>query len=307
MAPHVPGHVYLRGVPPNGIDQGTLAIWGLRYPLKGNEMDITLRSDMLVEVLDVMGDDWTILQDARESLRSARKTGSDPNRDQGLETEATNDRPRSQLTDRDRRLLRDFFRLGHASTLRGCILKVRLEVPIFIQREIRTHWVGMKQHWVEAEESDWLGFNDQSGRYRTYRPIFWVPKPSRPFQEADGFTPMQPAFIHPGPDAYEHLIQQMIHSYHVAWTAYQRLLASGVAREVARSLMPEGTYVSGRITANLNAWFGFIAVRTKHPASIRPSFPQREIEDVASQIEAAIERYWPEAYQAWLEGGRCRP
>jgi thymidylate synthase (FAD) len=250
--------------------------------------EVVLRSDCVVRLVDAMGDDLAILEDARTSIRRPGK--------------ATLGGDSRELTDGQRARLVDFFRLRHASVLRGCVLKVEVEVPIFVQRQLRTHWVGMAQGW---SENDWLGFNDQSGRYSRQLPQFWVPGEVR--LEGEGFDPMAPAFRR-GSDAFAASIRDDVAGSHqAAFATYRRLIDAGVAREQARSVLPEGLYVAGRITGNLNAWFGLMSLRIDHPGNTVQTHPQAEIQDVAAQVETLVAARWPEAHAAWAAAGRGRP
>lgn len=251
--------------------------------------DITFRSDMVVRAIDAMGDDLAILEDARTSIRKpGRPTlGADAARD---------------LTDEQRARLADFFRLRHASVLRGCVLKIEVEVPIFVQRQLRTHWVGVAQTW---SENDWLGFNDQSGRYSRQAPQVWVPTDVR--QEPPGFDPMTPTFLTLPEGEAETARWYMRDAYARAIEVYRHLIDCGIAREQARAVLPEGLYVAGRITANLNAWFGLMSLRIDDPANATPTHPQAEIQDVAGQVEEIVAGRWPAAHAAWVATGRGRP
>lgn len=251
------------------------------------------RSDMTVRLVRAMGDDKAIVDDARTSLRAPGKSRADPE-----------DR---SLKERDRQLLREFFSLGHASTMRGCALTVELEVPLFIQRELRTHWVANRQTWSDFEENDILGWNDQSGRYRSYEPVFWIPESDRLMIEVENFDPMRPRMEQADSDIYGFISQFMGSRFQICWGAYERLLDAGVAREVARAVLPQSIYVAGRMTMNLNAAFGLMALRINHPKNARITYPQREIEQVAEAIEVIVQERWPEAHRAWHETGRIRP
>lgn len=250
--------------------------------------EIVFRSDMVVREVDAMGDDWSILDDARTSIRRP-----------GRQTMPAGD---GALTDGQRARLQDFFRLRHASVLRGCVLKVEVEVPIYIQRQLRTHWVGMAQNW---SENDWLGFNDQSARYSRQAPHVWVPDTVR--LEPPGFNPMTPTFLTLPDVEAESARFWMRESYAKAIENYRRLIDCGIAREQARAVLPEGLYVAGRITANLNAWFGLMSMRIDDPANATPTHPQAEIQDVAAQVEDIVAERWPAAHAAWVAAGRGRP
>lgn len=251
-------------------------------------MQVIYRTDMAVRYISHMGDDLAIIEDARTSIRKPGKSAF-----------GAGDRA---LTDGQRQRLRDFLQYRHASTLRGCVLKVEVEVPIYVQRQLRTHWVGMAQGW---SENDWLGFNDQSGRYSRQAPQMWLPERVR--LEADGFDPMAPRFGVAADDLNELLKADMAEAYATSFAAYRRMIDAGAAREQARALLPEGLYVAGRITGNLNAWLGLLSLRIDHPQNAVATHPQAEIQTVAEQVEAIIGRLWPETHAAWLETGRSRP
>jgi thymidylate synthase (FAD) len=85
------------------------------------------------------------------------------------------------------------------------------------------------------------------------------------------------------------------------------MLAAGVAREVARIVLPVTTFSSMYVTMNARALMNFLSLRTKNDDSRFPSFPQREIEMVAEEME----RYWaglmPLTHRAFCEQGRVAP
>lgn len=254
----------------------------------GLVMEPVFRTDMAVRYVSHMGDDYAIIEDARTSLRK-------PNG-------AAAEREDRTLRDSERARLVDFFRYRHASVLRGCVLKVEVEVPIFVQRQLRTHWVGMAQGW---SENDWLGFNDQSGRYARNAPHFWLPQTTR--LEPDGFAPMAPSFSEAGPGMHAATCEAMKTSYVRAFETYRRMVSERVAREVARAVLPEGTYVAGRITGNLNAWLGLLSLRIDDPGNAVQTHPQAEVAEVARAVEEMIRTIWPETYAAWAVAGRGRP
>jgi hypothetical protein len=63
------------------------------------------------------------------------------------------------------------------------------------------------------------------------------------------------------------------------------MLDAGVAREVARGVLPVATYSSMYVTMNARSLMNFLSLRTKREGSHFPSYPQREIEMVAEQME----------------------
>ena len=66
------------------------------------------------------------------------------------------------------------------------------------------------------------------------------------------------------------------------------MLAAGVAREVARAVLPVGLFSSMYATCNARSLMHFLGLRTQHELAKVPSFPQREIEMVGEKMEAAV-------------------
>ena len=72
------------------------------------------------------------------------------------------------------------------------------------------------------------------------------------------------------------------------------MLAAGVAREVARIVLPLNIYSSMYVTMNARSLMNFLSLRTKVEGTHFPSFPQREIEMCAEKMEA----FWTGAHAA---------
>ena len=85
------------------------------------------------------------------------------------------------------------------------------------------------------------------------------------------------------------------------------MLAEGVAREVARAVLPVGLFSSMYATCNARSLMHFLSLRTTHERAAVPSFPQREIAMVAEQMEALWAQLMPLTYQAWGDHGRRAP
>jgi len=249
-----------------------------------------------------MGDDLEIVEDARTSIRKPGSSKSPRN-------------PIRDLKEKDFQRIDDFMLYRHASTLRGCIIKVEIETTIAMQRQIRTHWVGNRQMWPDVnlsewfwEESDLLGFNDQSGKYSKYKPVFYIPSFEDMRIETKPFDPMSPTYerIH-SVEEYLNYADAMTKNYDVAWNTYENLLNKGLSREIARFALPEGIFVAGRLTMNLNAAFGMLSKRIDNPDNKTVTHPQLEIQQIAEQIEDIIKGIWPAAHASWVRNGRSNP
>lgn len=241
--------------------------------------NIELRSDMLVEDILTAGGDYMVEVAARVS--------NDPKRARELAD--------PEVLSKRSGLIRSLVRQRHTSPFEHGLLTFYVEVPIFIMRE-----------WMRHRT---MSYNEESGRYRVLRPVFWVPERDRPMIEPDGFKPMRPAFnqLAPGNEGtavYDAMLASSRAAYSVAWSAYQMELDWGVAREVARRYLPLATYTSAVVTVNPLNLMKFIALRTHDPDAEYPSYPQREIEEAAKVTATILSRGWPITYNAFVEYGR---
>jgi thymidylate synthase (FAD) len=96
-------------------------------------------------------------------------------------------------------------------------------------------------------------------------------------------------------------------AYVIAYESYQKMLEAGVAREVARAVLPVATYSSMYVSMNARALMNFLSLRTAREGSHFPSYPQREIEMVAEKMEAEFAQLMPLTYGAFEKSGRIAP
>jgi thymidylate synthase (FAD) len=92
-----------------------------------------------------------------------------------------------------------------------------------------------------------------------------------------------------------------------AYEHYQKMLDAGIAREVARAVLPVGLYSSMYVTMNARALMNFLSLRTMREGTHFPSFPQREIEMVAEQMEKLWAEKMPITYETFNKNGRVAP
>jgi thymidylate synthase (FAD) len=85
------------------------------------------------------------------------------------------------------------------------------------------------------------------------------------------------------------------------------MLDQGVAREVARIVLPLNIYSSMYVTVNARSLMNFLSLRTKREGTHFPSFPQREIEMCAEKMEDIWAELMPLTYAAFGKNGRVAP
>jgi thymidylate synthase (FAD) len=180
----------------------------------------------------------------------------------------------------------------HGTPFEHGMMTFFVQAPIFVFREFHRHRIG----W---------SYNEESGRYRKLRPIFYVPDKDR-------------ALIQTGkPGHYEYIkgepIQWQLTAEHIqqnckrAYEHYELLLDNNVAKEVARSVLPVNIFSSMYATCNPRSLMSFLSLRTKAEHSKFPSYPQREIEMVAEKMEWEFSLLFPKTFEAFDQHGRVSP
>ena len=108
-------------------------------------------------------------------------------------------------------------------------------------------------------------------------------------------------------EQYEITVNAIKESCTLAYESYTKMLDAGVAREVARAVLPVGLYSSMYVTMNARALMNFLSLRTSREGSHFPSYPQREIEMVAEKMEQYFATLMPLTHGAFEKSGRVAP
>lgn len=239
--------------------------------------DIEFRSDVTVELVRASAADSDVLFAARVSTLGEQTLG-----DAAAGVEAS---------DRDRGLINYLMRDRHGSPFEHNSMTFYVQAPIFVFREFMRHRIA--------------SYNEESGRYRELRPVFYVPAPERKLVQVG--KPGAYDFIDGTPEQTEIVDEATREASAHAFAAYQRMLDAGVAREVARIVLPLNTYSSMYVTMNARSLMNFLSLRTKVEGSHFPSFPQREIEMCAEKMEELWATLMPMTHSAFAANGRVAP
>lgn len=244
-------------------------------PTPDDDFKIELRDDVTVELVKHSAADSDVLFAARVSTvgeQSLEELSKDPERSKGLINYLMRDR--------------------HGSPFEHNSMTFFISAPILVFREFMRHRVG----W---------SYNEESGRYRELQPVFYVPGPDRKLVQQG--RPGKYVFVEGTPEQHASVGSAMEESYRQAYRAYQDMLAQGVAREVARSVLPVGLFSSMYATCNARSLMHFLGLRTQHEQAKVPSFPQREIEMVGEKMEAEWAGLMPLTHAAFNANGRVAP
>jgi len=230
-----------------------------------------------VQLIDKMGGDHSIVRAARVSVSSGEII---VNTDDEEEIKKNNG------------LINYLMREKHGSPFEQNSMTFYVKAPIFVFREFHRHRAG-------------FSYNEMSGRYAKLNPEFWIPSKDRPLQNIG--TSAKPIMAPLSIEAWEEGVQLLTEGYENDWRIYERLLELGWANEAARAKLPVALYSQMYVTLNLRSAFNFLSLRTHEPEARHVSRPQKEIEDVAREMEKHIAQLFPQAYKVYNQHGRVAP
>ena len=236
--------------------------------------DIQFRDDVTVELVKSSASDADVIWAARVSTagdKSLEDVGADASKSEGL--------------------INYLARERHGSPFEHTSMTFFISAPIFVFREFMRHRIA--------------SYNEESGRYRELRPVFYVPSKDRKLVQVG--KPGAYSFVEGTAEQHQMTVDAIKETCTLAYENYQKLLIAGVAREVARAVLPVTLYSSMYVTMNARALMNFLSLRTSREGSHFPSYPQREIEMVAEKMEAEFAKLMPITYGAFQKSGRIAP
>ena len=188
-----------------------------------------------------------------------------------------------ELSERDEGLIRFLIRERHGSPFEHGYFRFLVKAPLFVVREHHRHRAGHS-------------YNEWSGRYAKMDAEFYVPENVRTQIGKPGAYSFEPV-----DEATRESTQREIEeNAERAFEAYERMLALGVAKEVARAVLPLSTYTKYYWSCNPRSLMHFCGLRNHENA-------QWEIRQYAAAAESFLERLMPITHAAFLANDRTAP
>jgi len=158
-----------------------------------------------------------------------------------------------------------------------------VKAPLFVVREHHRHRAGHS-------------YNEWSGRYSKIEPEFYVPDNVRTQVGKPGSYSFEPV----DEDVRENARREIEENAERAFQAYERMLEQGVAKEVARAVLPLSTYTKYYWSCNPRSLMHFCALRNHEAA-------QFEIRQYAAAAESFLEQQMPITHAAFVANERLAP
>ncbi|HRS02363.1 MAG TPA: FAD-dependent thymidylate synthase [Bacteroidota bacterium] len=176
-----------------------------------------------VRLVDVMGDDSSIVQAARVSYGKGTKSFSE-----------------------DRGLIRYLMRHSHTSPFEMVELKFHVKLPIFVARQ-----------WIRHRTAN---VNEYSGRYSEMRDEFYLPDANQiRSQSSDNKQGRSEDEL--AQDVINQILQKMQNLQKASYSDYIYYLENNLARELARINLPLSTYTEWYWKIDLHNLFHFLKLR----------------------------------------------
>jgi thymidylate synthase (FAD) len=208
---------------------------------------------------------------------------------------------RGTLFENDEKVLKFLLKNRHGTPFEHTYFKFHVRAPIFVFREWHRHRIG-------------ISINEESARYVPLQPHYYVPMGDALRRQTDKpgrykFEPITDAWLeqtHGVNDLggalmdIEKVTRVYEDQYRSAHAAYEQLMAFGIAKEVARTVLPVGIYSQMIWTCNARSLMNFCALRNADTAL-------REIRLFAEAMEDIARELMPVTFQTFVENGRVAP
>lgn len=180
------------------------------------------------------------------------------------------------LEEKDIKLIDYLARNKHMSPFEHCTMTIMVECPLYIRSQIHRHRT--------------FAYNEVSRRYTDEALEFYLP----------GALRLQAKINRQGSegvllgDVGDIMLGKMIETIQVSLRTYRELTEKGIAREIARGILPQCLMTKFFMTGNLRNWIHFVELRDHEHA-------QAESREIAQEIKTQLHLRYPHAVAALLK------
>lgn len=199
---------------------------------------------MKAELIDMMGDDLAVVNAARVSYGKEKQ----------------------EFGDKDERLIAYLIEHGHTSPFRHVILQYRIECPIYVERQLFKHQIGMSANSISGRYVDFSDSYHKIDQFR-YQAVSSKQGSAGNLEAAKN----------------EDALMWQQTAIDVCKRAYDKLLELGVSKEQARTVLPLCLNTTFIWTGSLQAFVNLFSQRLKPDA-------QQETRELVQLILSELEK-----------------
>lgn len=203
-----------------------------------------------VRLVDNMGNDTSIARSARVSYNAEAKAGKDKGSDAYL--------------------INYLYSAGHNTPFEAVTFTFEIKAPIFVIRQWHRHRT--------------QSYNEVSARYTELPEEFYVPELDQITTQHTDNKQMRTTTKNESADQIQRILQS---KNEAAFESYRLLLSLGTPRELARTVLPLGTYTHMFTTVNLHNLLKFIGERDHEHAQYEIQVYARAMLDLIHPIVPA--------------------
>lgn len=187
------------------------------------------------------------------------------------------DKQKGGFEEKDRKLCSFLWEHGHTSPFRHSFFTFHWKAPLFVFRQAFKYQVGSGWRTYEVDGTEvslevfdvmfdtdkGCSWNEVSGRYVRWTPEFYVPTVMRanpPHGNKQASFDLPEDFDHAGER------EQMLAECEDAFKRYEARIERGVAKEIARMILPQSLYTQAYWTVSLQGVLHFLQQRLKPDA-----------------------------------------
>lgn len=174
----------------------------------------------------------------------------------------------TEMTDKDEKLVKYLAEHSHFSPFEHCQLTVRIKCPLYISKQIMRHRTGK--------------YNEISRRYTEENLEFYMPTNFR--SQHDKSKQCSGDDLASDKDLAAKVVYQ--NALNHSLNSYNNLLSIGVARELARGVLPNTLMTEFYMTMDLRNLAGFIKLRSD-------SHAQLEVQIISNELKTILEQHFP--------------
>ena len=210
-----------------------------------------------------------------------------PNAEEIIAHVARVSNPKNQDNEKFEGLLKYCIKHGHVSIFETAYMCVEVITPLAIATQILRHRsFTFQQLSLRYSSNDEI--KDLLGEYGN---LYYIPEEAR---VQDHQNRQNSIFADDG-ELSDMMHNTMLSAYNVADLCYNDLLKCGVAKEVARFLLPQGSFTRMYVTGNARSWMHYLGVRDEE------GVVQYEHVELARSIRAIFAEQFPTVNKAFFD------
>lgn len=179
--------------------------------------------------------------------------------------------------EQDKKLINYMMKHKHGTPFEHSLFIFHVKAPIFVARQWFRHRIG--------------SFNEISGRYVEYQDEFYVPEKLRKPDPKNKQGSIEAEFKNE-----KELINDFQDSISYSYRTYKKLLDAGVAKEIARAVLPMALYTQFYWSVNPRSLMNFITLRVSEDA-------QYEIRQYAERVVFFMKEKMPWTFSSFVNFG----